>query len=288
MTNCLSDYLTLCKPRVVMLMILTSMVGMCLAPVAIFSWELFFLGNLGIALMAGSAAAVNHLVDRHIDRLMRRTENRPLAQGSVTTKQAIVFATILCALGLYILIVYVNTLTAILTFLTLIGYAGVYTLYLKHATPQNIVIGGLAGAAPPLLGWVAMTGHVGLGGIVLLLIIFVWTPPHFWALAIDRIEDYKKAKVPMLPVTHGILHTKKNIFWYTIALTMVSLLPFFIGLSHWIYLIAVILLDARFIQLAWRLLQEKDSKSAMPTFRYSIVYLMLLFVALVVDHFLYR
>ena len=284
MTNCLSDYLTLCKPRVVMLMILTSIVGMCLAPVTVFSWKLFFLGNIGIAFMACSAAAVNHLVDRHIDRLMRRTEKRPIAQGAVTTKQAIIFATILCIIGLYILIAYVNTLTAILTFLTLIGYAGIYTFYLKHATPQNIVIGGLAGAAPPLLGWVAMTGHVGLGAIVLLLIIFVWTPPHFWALAIDRVEDYKKASVPMLPVTHGILHTKKNIFWYTIALSIVSLLPFFIGLSHWIYVISVVLLDARFIQLAWRLLQEKDSKWAMPTFRYSIVYLMLLFVALVVDH----
>ncbi|MDP1573415.1 MAG: heme o synthase [Coxiellaceae bacterium] len=287
MTNCLSDYVTLCKPRVVMLMILTSIVGMCLAPVDYFSWKLFFLGNIGIALMACSAAAVNHLVDRHIDRLMRRTENRPIAQGAVTTKQAIIFAITLCVMGLYILIAYVNTLTAILTFLTLIGYAGIYTFYLKHATPQNIVIGGLAGAAPPLLGWVAMTGHVGLGAIVLLLIIFVWTPPHFWALAIDRVEDYKKAKVPMLPVTHGILHTKKNIFWYTIALSAVSLLPYFIGLSQVIYLVIVIVLDARFVQLAWRLLQEKDAKSAMPTFRYSIVYLMALFVALIVDHYIF-
>lgn len=284
--NTISSYLTLCKPRVVLLMILTSMVGMCLAPVAQFSWQLFFLGNSGIALMACSAACVNHVVDRHIDRLMRRTEKRPLVQGDVSTKNAVIFASVLCVAGLTVLISGVNTLTAILTFFTLIGYAGIYTFYLKHATPQNIVIGGLAGAAPPLLGWVAMTNHVGVGAIVLLLIIFVWTPPHFWALAIDRVEEYKKANVPMLPVTHGILHTKKNIFVYTLILFVVALLPYFIHLSGLIYVVSAILLGLRFCYLAYRLLKAHDNALAMPTFKYSIVYLMLLFVALVIDHFM--
>lgn len=281
----MKDYLILCKPRVVLLMILTSMVGMCLARPAHFSWMLFLLGNLGIALVASGAAAINHLVDRHIDRLMHRTKNRPIVTGSVSTKNAIIFATVLCITGMFILIEYVNTLTAILTFAALIGYAGIYTVYLKHATPQNIVIGGLAGAAPPLLGWVAMTGHVELGAIVLLLIIFVWTPPHFWALAIHRVEEYAKADVPMLPVTHGIPHTKTNILVYTIVLFVVTLLPFFIGISSWIYLIAAILLGARFIQWAIRLMRSDDPQIALQTFRFSITYLMLLFVAMVVDRF---
>lgn len=282
----ISSYITLCKPRVVMLMMLTSIVGMCLATTsADFSWKLFFLGNVGIALMACSAAAVNHLVDQRIDRLMRRTEKRPLVQGNISTHHAIIFAAILSIAGLYILIRYVNNLTALLTFLTLIGYAVIYTVFLKHATPQNIVIGGIAGAAPPLLGWVAMTGHAGLDPMILLLIIFVWTPPHFWALAIDRIEDYKKASVPMLPVTHGILHTKKNIFWYTIILSFVTLLPFVIHMSGWIYLIGAIILNLRFIQMAYRLLRANDNKLAMPTFHYSIIYLMTLFVLLLMDHF---
>lgn len=268
-----------------MLMILTSMVGMALAPVAHFSWLLFFCGNLGIALLACSAASINHLMDRHIDRVMRRTQHRPIAKGNVSERQAIIFSVVLCVLGLFILIRYVNNLTALLTFLTLIGYAGIYTMYLKHATPQNIVIGGLAGAAPPLLGWVAMTGHVDLGAILLLLIIFVWTPPHFWALAIYRVDEYAKADVPMLPVTHGILHTKKNIFWYTIVLSLVTLLPCLIGMSHWVYLLGVIFLNARFIQLAAKLLCTDEPAVAMSVFRYSIIYLMLLFVLLLVDHF---
>lgn len=285
--NSISAYITLCKPRVVMLMILTSMVGMCLATTKDdFSWHLFFLGNIGIALMACSAAVVNHLIDRHIDRVMKRTKNRPLAQGNISAKNAIIFSVMLCIVGLYILIRDVNHLAAALTFLTLIGYAVIYTMYLKHATPQNIVIGGLAGAAPPLLGWVAMTGHIGLGAIILLLIIFVWTPPHFWALAIDRVEEYKKAEVPMLPVTHGIAYTKQNIFWYSIMLSLVTLLPFIIHMSGWIYLIGAVLLNARFIQLTYRLLRSNDSTLAMRTFRYSISYLMLLFVLLVTDHFI--
>ncbi|HLB55721.1 MAG TPA: heme o synthase [Coxiellaceae bacterium] len=279
------DYITLCKPRVVMLMILTSMVGMCLATPDHFSWIIFFLGNIGIALVAGSAAAVNHLVDRHIDRLMHRTENRPIAQGTIKTKNAIIFASILFIVGIFILIAYVNLLTAILTFLTLIGYAGIYSLYLKHATPQNIVIGGFAGAAPPLLGWVAMTGHIDPGAIILLLIIFVWTPPHFWALAIYRVDEYAKADVPMLPVTHGIRFTKINILLYTILLFAISLLPFAIGMSGWIYFISAILLGARFLQWAIRLLRTDDAKVAMQVFRFSITYLMILFVALIADRF---
>lgn len=282
----LRDYIELCKPRVVALMILTSMVGMCLAQPMHFSWLIFLLGNIGIALVAGSAAAINHLVDRHIDRLMHRTKNRPIAQGKVSTKHAIIFAVSLCGVGLFVLIEFVNTLTALLTFLSLIGYAGIYTLYLKHATSQNIVIGGIAGAAPPLLGWVAMTGHIDLGAIILLLIIFVWTPPHFWALAIYRVDEYAKADVPMLPVTHGIPYTKLNIVIYTVVLFAVTLLPFVIGMSGWIYLLTAIALGARFIQMAIRLKNTDEPKMAMAVFRFSITYLMGIFVALVIDRFI--
>jgi protoheme IX farnesyltransferase len=281
----LRDYFELCKPRVVALMILTSMVGMCLARPMHFSWLIFWLGNIGIALVAGSAAAVNHLVDRHIDRLMHRTKNRPIAQGKVSTKHAIIFAARLCCVGLFVLIEFVNTLTALLTFLSLIGYAGIYTLYLKHATSQNIVIGGIAGAAPPLLGWVAMTGHVDLGAIILLLIIFVWTPPHFWALAIYRVDEYAKADVPMLPVTHGIPYTKLNIVIYAVVLFAVTVLPFVIGMSGWIYLLTAIALGMRFIQMAVRLKNTDEPKMAMAVFRFSITYLMGIFIALVIDRF---
>lgn len=285
MSSVVSDYVTLCKPRVVLLMILTSMVGMCLATPDHFSWMIFLWANAGIALVASSAASINHLMDRHIDHLMHRTKNRPIVQGNVSTRNAIVFICILFVVGMFLLIEYVNMLTAILTFASLVGYAGIYTLYLKHATPQNIVIGGLAGAAPPLLGWVAMTGHVDAGAIVLLLIIFVWTPPHFWALAIYRVDEYAKADVPMLPVTHGIPFTKLNILLYTILLILVSFLPFAIGLSRWIYLIAAIVLGARFLQWSIRLMRTEDSKTALATFRFSIIYLTGLFVAMVVDHF---
>ncbi|MCX7121471.1 MAG: heme o synthase [Gammaproteobacteria bacterium] len=285
MNNKIKSYLTLCKPRVVLLMILTSMVGMALAP-GNFSWLVLILGNLGIALMAGSAAAINHLVDRHIDRIMHRTQNRPIAQGTISTKKAVLFSFILCGLSLFILIKFINNLTALLTFLSLIGYAGIYTLFLKHKTPQNIVIGGIAGAAPPLLGWVAMTGHVDPGAILLMLIIFIWTPPHFWALAIYRVEEYAKADVPMLPVTHGIRFTKINIVLYTILLFAITLLPFAIGMSGWIYLIAVILLNVRFLQWSIRLLYTDKPAIALSVFRFSIVYLMGLFIILLADHFI--
>ncbi len=279
------DYYELCKPRVVMLMVLTAIVGMCLASPGAIPWRIFVFGNLGIALAACAAAAVNHLADRHIDRVMKRTMKRPMVQGKMAPKHTITFAAVLCIVAMVMLTVFVNGLTAILTFASLIMYAFIYTFYLKHATPQNIVIGGVAGAAPPMLGWVAVTGHVDPQSLVLLLIIFVWTPPHFWALAINRIEDYAKAGVPMLPNTHGIPYTKQHVWYYTILLSLVTLLPFAIKMSSWIYLVSVIVLTARFLQWAWRLKKSDDAKTPMAVFKYSITYLMLLFVALLVDHY---
>lgn len=280
----LRDYIELCKPRVVLLMILTSMVGMFLTPAHVFSWVLFLWGNLGIGLVACGAAAFNHLMDQRIDRLMIRTQRRPIAQGKISTTQAILFAMALSILGTTVLVLYVNVLTALLTALTLMGYAVIYTLFLKYKTPQNIVIGGLAGAAPPLLGWVAMTGHVDPAAILLMLIIFVWTPPHFWALAIYRVDEYAKADVPMLPVTHGIALTKRHIVLYTAALFAVTLLPFVIGMSGWVYLVVVTLLNGRFLQWCVRFVKTDDPRVAFCVFKFSITYLMVLFLALLVDH----
>lgn len=280
------DYLQLCKPRVVLLMILTSAVGMCLASQGSFPWQALLFGNLGIALAASSAAAINHLLETHLDQLMQRTQRRPIVQGKVSIKSAVLFAAILGVLSMVILTAFVNALTALLTFATLIGYAGVYTLYLKHATPQNIVIGGLAGAAPPLLGWVAVTGHIDPPSLLLVLIIFAWTPPHFWALAIHRVKDYAKANIPMLPNTHGIRYTKLNILFYTLLLTAVSLLPFVINMSGWIYLVGTILLNIGFIYWAIRLLISKNPTIPFRTFKYSIIYLMLLFALLLIDHYI--
>lgn len=280
------DYLELCKPRVVALMLLTVVVGMYLA---VPGWvPLFTLGTtlLGIALCAGSAAAINHLVDKRIDGIMARTKKRPVAQGRVSVRQAVFFATILGISGLAELNFFVNSLTAVLAFITIIGYAGVYTGYLKRATPQNIVIGGLAGAAPPLLGWTAITNQLDPQALLLVLIIFTWTPPHFWALAIYRFEDYKHAEIPMLPVTHGIRYTKLNVLLYTILLLIVSVLPFVVGMSGWFYLMGALLLGARFLYWAIVLYRTQQAQVAMRTFRYSIVYLMLLFVFLLIDHYL--
>lgn len=281
------NYLQLCKPRVVLLMLLTTIVGMCLASPKVVSWHILLFGNLGIALAASSAATINHLLDRHLDKLMHRTNLRPIVQGKISERNAVIFSVLLCALSIIILISFTNILTTLLTVLTLIGYAGVYTLYLKHATSQNIVIGGLAGAAPPVLGWVAVRNHIDLSSLVLLLIIFIWTPPHFWALAIHRVNDYEKAKIPMLPNTHGIPYTKLNILIYTLGLTVISLLPFLIKMSGWIYFIIACLLNIGFIYWAIRLFNSDSETIPMRTFRYSIWYLMLLFAALLVDHYVY-
>lgn len=281
------DYLQLCKPRIVLLMLLTTVVGMCLASPGIVSWRILLFGNLGISLAASSAAAINHLLDRHLDKLMHRTNLRPIAQGKISQRNAVIFAILLCTSSMIILISFINILTALLTVLTLIGYAGVYTLYLKHATSQNIVIGGLSGATPPLLGWVAVRGHINLPSLILLLIIFIWTPPHFWALAIHRVDDYAKAKIPMLPNTHGISYTKLNILFYTLGLTVISSLPFLIKMSGWIYFNIACLLNIGFIYWATRLFISDSKKIPMQTFRYSIWYLMLLFIALLVDHYAY-
>lgn len=280
------DYLELCKPRVVALMLLTAVVGMYLAAPGWVSLITLSSSLIGIGLCAGSAAAINHLVDKRIDTMMARTKKRPVATERISVYQAMLFAFILGVLGLTVLTCFVNTLTAVLTFITIIGYAGVYTGYLKRATPQNIVIGGLAGAAPPLLGWTSVTNQLDPQALLLVLIIFTWTPPHFWALAIFRFEDYKSAEIPMLPVTHGIRHTKLNVLLYTILLLVVSVLPFVIGMSGWFYLVGALLLGARFLYWAVVLYRSNVAQVAMNTFRYSIVYLMLLFIFLLVDHYL--
>lgn len=280
------DYLELCKPRVVLLMLLTVVVGMYLATPGWVSIPLLLFSLFGIGLCAGSAAAINHLVDKRIDAIMSRTKKRPVASGQVSVSQALGFALVMGFLGLSVLVIFVNPLTAILTFITLIGYAGIYTGYLKRATSQNIVIGGLAGAAPPLLGWTAVTNQLDPQALLLVLIIFIWTPPHFWALAIYRYEEYQHAQIPMLPVTHGIAYTKLNVYLYTILLLVVSVLPFVIGMSGLFYLIGALVLGARFLFWAHKLYRTEKPVVAMQTFRFSIVYLMLLFVFLLIDHYL--
>lgn len=285
MKTLVRDYVELCKPRVVLLMILTSIVGMCLAPSAAFPYIPFIFGNLGIALVAGSAAALNHVADQHIDKIMGRTQQRPLVKGRVTPRNCILFSIILCILGTMILFFLINPLTALLTFLSLIGYAVCYTLYLKHATPQNIVIGGIAGAAPPLLGWTAVTGSISAEALLLVLIIYIWTPPHFWALAIYRLDDYAKANVPMLPHTHGVRLTKLHILLYTILLICASSLPYFIQMSGKIYLIGVMIANFVFFYHVLRLYFTDDRKQAIRTFWYSIYYLGILFLLLLVDHY---
>lgn len=280
------DYVELCKPRVVLLMLLTVVVGMYLAAPGWVDPSLLLASLLGIGLCAGSAAAINHLVDKRIDAIMARTKKRPVASGQVSVLQALWFALIMGMLGLTVLIAFVNPLTALLTFVTLIGYAGVYTGYLKRATSQNIVIGGLAGAAPPLLGWTAVTNQLDPQALLLVLIIFIWTPPHFWALAIYRYEEYQHAQIPMLPVTHGIPFTKLNVYLYTILLVVVSVLPFVIAMSGLFYLIGALVLGARFLFWSHKLYCTDKPVVAMQTFRFSIVYLMLLFLFLLIDHYL--
>ena len=279
------DYLEMTKPRVVALMLLCALVGMALATPALPPASIVLFGLLGIALVAGSAAAVNHIADAAIDARMARTRKRPVAQGRVKPLAGYVFAALLGVAGMIVLVRWVNPLTAWLNLASWIGYGLIYTLYLKRATPQNIVIGGLFGAAPPLFGWTAVTGSVEPGGLVLLLIIFVWTPPHFWALALDRRADYEQADVPMLPITHGDDYTRRQILYYTIALCLASLLPFLIGESGVPYLLGAVILGGLFLRHAIAL-KRREAGAAMATFRYSIVYLMALFLVLLVDHYL--
>ncbi|MEG4317085.1 heme o synthase [Pseudomonas sp. FIP_A4] len=280
------DYLELTKPKVVLLMLITSLVGMFLATRAGVPWTVLLFGNLGIALCAGGAAAVNHVVDRRIDAVMARTHKRPLAEGRVSPAAALTFALALGVAGLALLLAFTNALAAWLTLASLIGYAVIYTGFLKRATPQNIVIGGLAGAAPPLLGWVAVTGQISAEPLLLVLIIFAWTPPHFWALAIHRRAEYAKVNIPMLPVTHGVHYTKVHILLYTAILLAVSFMPFAIHMSGLLYLVAAALLDARFLYWAIALYRDSRPHAAIKTFKFSIWYLFALFIALLVDHYL--
>ena len=280
------EYYELCKPKVVMLIIFTAVVGMLLAVpgVALPVGKVIF-ATLGIGLAAASGAAINQLVERRIDAVMARTKNRPLPKGDLDIANAFVFAMILCVLSMAILIYKVNLLTALLTFISLIGYAVIYTMFLKPATPQNIVLGGAAGAAPPLLGWVAMTGEVSSEALLLFLIIFIWTPPHFWALAIRRREEYASVGIPMLPVTHGVPFTKLQILLYTLLLLAVSLLPFVIHMSGLIYLAGAIALGLGFIWQAFVLYRSDTDSNAMKTFGFSIFYLSVLFGFLLLDHY---
>lgn len=284
------EYWALTKPRVVALIVFTAFVGMFLAVPGLPPLRESVFGFIGIWLAASSAAAINHLIDQRIDRVMVRTAHRPLATGALKPAQVLAFAVALGAVSMTLLIALVNPITAALTFASLIGYAIVYTAWLKRATPQNIVIGGIAGAAPPLLGWAAVTGMRNpwdwAHALLLVLIIFVWTPPHFWALAIFRREDYARALVPMLPVTHGVAYTRWQILLYTVLLVVVTVLPWAVGMSGMFYLGGALVLGGVFLWYAWRLLDPPDDFFAMRTFHYSVVYLMALFVFLLVDHWL--
>ena len=284
MSSRFHEYLELTKPRVVALLVFCAVIGMFLAVPGIPPWRALVFGTLGIWMASGSAAAFNHLIDQRIDKLMARTAHRPLATGHLTPRQVLSFALMLGVVSMLILVFLVNPLTALLTFGGLIGYAVIYTAYLKRATPQNIVIGGLAGAIPPVLGWTAVTGALHPFALQLCLIIFVWTPPHFWALAIFRRDDYSRAQVPMLPVTHGVVFTRWHVLFYTILLVLVTLLPALTGYSGLVYLGGAVVLGAGFLYYAVRLLNPPDEFFAMKVFNYSIVYLMALFAFLLVDH----
>lgn len=283
----LRNYLILCKPRVVLLMLLTMWAGMYLAAIQPIPWWLWINATIGVALMSGGAATLNHIIDHRIDALMDRTKNRPLASGKLSLKAAWIFAVIQGFIGFVILYLGVNTLTAILTLLAAIGYSAVYSLYLKRATSQNIVIGGLSGAMPPLLGWTAVSGQLDPEGWLLVLIIFTWTPAHFWALCLHRYNEYKQAAVPMLPITHGIPFTKLNIIFYTLLTIACSLLPYAIGMSGNLYLFAALILNAGLLGYALKLkFSTTDKQIALKTFHYSLVYLTGLFLVLLLDHHL--
>ncbi|MBE8215389.1 MAG: protoheme IX farnesyltransferase [Endozoicomonadaceae bacterium] len=279
-------YWVLCKPNVIALMLLTSLIGMLLATPDFVPFSILMMGNIGIMLCAASAATVNHIIDRHIDQLMSRTAQRPIVKGHIALANAIAFALILGMMGFAILFFYINPLTAWLTLGALLGYAIFYTVFLKRMTPQNIVLGGLAGAIPPLLGWTAVTNRIDPHALLLVLIIFTWTPPHFWALAIHRKNDYQKANIPMLPVTHGEKYAALHILLYTILLYIVSILPWVFGMSGLIYLSIVMVLGCRFLYWSFKLWKKPKSSVSMNTFYFSIWYLMLLFLALLLDHYL--
>ena len=282
----IGDFLTLCKVKVVSLIMLTAVVGMYLSTTTLPPLQLVLLASIGIAFSASSAAVFNHIIDQNIDTKMARTRRRPLPEGKVSPKTALMFGVSLGVLGIGILMVGVNMLTAVLTLLALIGYAVFYTLYLKRATPQNIVIGGAAGAAPPLLGWVAITNSIDMGALLLFLIIFIWTPPHFWSLAIHRRKEYAKVNIPMLPVTHGHYFTRVQILLYTILLVIITIMPYLVGMSGLVYIVGAMLLGAGFLYYAVQLLRwPEDKRLPMKTFAYSINYLMLLFVVLLFDHY---
>ncbi len=281
------DYYELTKPRVVMLIVFTAIVGMFVSVPGWPGLTALVFGTLGIGLAASSAAVFNHVLDARIDIQMMRTRGRPLPQGKLTEKAALTFASGLCVISMIMLWFLVNPLTAVLTFFSLIGYAVIYTVWLKRATPQNIVIGGAAGAAPPVLGWTAVTNELHSGALLLFLIVFVWTPPHFWALAIARKEEYAKVDIPMLPVTHGEAYTRLNILLYTILLVLVTILPYLIGMSGIIYLVSALVLDALFLYYAVQMVRDPgDMELPMKTFKYSISYLGFLFAAILIDHYL--
>ena len=280
------DYLEITKPKVVLLLVFTALVGMALAVPGWLPLQESVIGLIGIGLASSSAAAINHVIDQRTDAIMKRTENRPIPQGALSSKQCLLFAFVIGLLGMVLLVSFVNVLTAVLTFFSLIGYAVVYTMYLKRATPQNIVIGGADGAMPPLLGWVAVTGEVTAGALLLFLIVFIWTPPHFWALAIHRRDDYAKVDIPMLPVTHGIPFTRVQIMLYTVLLVVVTVFPYLIRMSGLVYLIGALILGGMFLYHAWKLFDDKATRQPIKTFVFSINYLMWLFGIMLVDHYL--
>ena len=282
----LKSYYELCKPNVVYMMLICAFVGMLLAEESVESFGYLLVALTGIAFCAASAAAINQVIDRKTDASMTRTDQRPLPQGELSATHASIFALIIGLFGATILFLYVNTLTMALTLASLIGYAFIYTVYLKRATPQNIVIGGLAGAAPPLLGWASVTNSIDPYALLLVLIIFVWTPPHFWALAIYRRDEYAKESIPMLPVTHGVVFTKLQIVLYTIILYIVSLLPYVVLMSGEIYLFSALILSSIFLYYSINLYYSSDIEDAMKTFQFSIYYIFLIFLALLIDHFI--
>ena len=283
----IKNYYELCKPNVVLMMLLCALVGIILASDSLLPLIEILVPLVGIGLCSGSAAAINQIIDREADAEMARTDKRPIPQGEISVTNASIFAFVIGVLGVLILVYFVNSLTAILTIFALGGYAFIYTIFLKRATPQNIVIGGLAGAAPPLLGWASVTNTIEPNALILVLIIFIWTPPHFWALAIYRKDDYAKQSIPMLPVTHGVAFTKLQIVLYTIILFLVSLFPYIVLMSGTIYLTSAIILSSLFLFYSIRLYLSDDDKYAMKTFWYSIYYIFLIFTALIVDHFIY-